>query len=142
MGTRDSFCQRVYDAEDSVLALCHEDYYTIAQAQAWINRFIRSKWCKRRWGKLDAIPVEFAPRVTAWKGSADVFGITLAPRALDRPYIVIHELAHVITDRLRVREASHGPIFLRVLVALVGRFVGKRAMLGLLAALAMRNVPM
>ncbi len=140
MGTRDTFCQRVYDAEDSVLALNHQDYYTIAQAQAWIDRFIRSKWCNRRWGRLARVPV-VPSKAISYKACADARGIWLGIRALDRPYIVLHELAHVITDRLGVREAAHGRTFCRVLIALVGHCVSKRACLALAAALAMRNVP-
>ncbi len=129
-----------YLAEDGIRALTYRSWYTLTQAQAWVNRFLRSAWALAQWPRrvLRRIGVK-ALRLRSLIAQADRDDIHLAPPALARPFVVLHELAHVVAIRA-YRCFTHGARWRTVLLALVGRYVGKVAQAALVRAYKRRGL--
>ncbi len=140
---RDTHRERIYAAELATKPLCYRSDFTVEQVSRWLERFRASSWARKRWSAkvLRAIPVKVNRRLHAFGGQADATGIELAADALDNPYLVLHELAHVLADRMNPKGAGHGVSWLRVVRALIGRYVGKQALRLFDAELSRRGVP-
>ncbi len=143
MGQRDTYRARIYEAETATPALCYRQDFTLAQAERWANGWRRAKWARKLWpAKIRrSVWVQLNARLTAWGGQAGSEGIELAPDSLDSPYLVLHELAHVIADRLKPNGPGHGPVWLGVVRLLIGKYIGRRALSDFDKQLAKRHVP-
>jgi hypothetical protein len=142
MPARDTHRQRIYDAEQATCALQFRSAFTLAQAKRWLARFVRSTWARKRWGKaVRHVPLYLNPKLVEWGGQANAMGIELASFSFDHPYIVIHELAHVIADRIKPSQAGHGPLWLGIVRELIGHYIGEDALDEFDEELSARHVP-
>ncbi len=125
---RDPDAAACYVAEDSVKALTYKTWYSVEQAQEWVDKLLRSAWACALWPLkcLRRIVVKVNKRLRNYVGQAWRGAIELATFGLDRPFIVLHELAHILAGRA-YRSRGHCARWRGVLVALVGRFVGRVA---------------
>ncbi len=128
MARNDPDAAACYEAEDSVAALTHRSWYRIEQAARWLKRFLASAWAKARFSRKvrQGINLIHKPRMSQWLGEGGRHHIALSTMALARPFVVLHELAHTLAIRA-CRDWTHGAQWRSILLALVGRYVGRGA---------------
>lgn len=142
MPRRDSHRSKVYAAEDTCKPLLYISTFTLPHAQRWVNKWRMSKWSRKIWSAdvRRPIPVtanENPDDINSW---ADDDGIVLSHKAMNLPYMLIHELAHVIVRRIDPEAAGHGPEFLVVLKVLIGHYIGTKAVRAFEKNLALRGL--
>lgn len=121
---RDSQRERLYRAESALPGSWRNTIGTNADAQAYVDSIITSRWFRQRW-TIPAIRV--APGRTRGVSYGGV--ITLAPTARN-PMVILHEIAHeALTWHTPggSEVASHGPQFAATHLLLVRHFIGDAA---------------
>lgn len=113
---RDSKKSALYDAEQTAFGQ-HGRWaaeFTLAEAQAWLDKFMAQRWFKQRWqvGKVEVL----AGR--GLRGTAYYRAMTLGVNARNRT-VILHELAHILVDREPGVHAHHGPEFAATFLLLV-----------------------
>lgn len=126
---RDTHRQRVYDAEDDCSLLTADQAYTIAQAQAWVNSWRRGAWARARFNAkaLRPIPIKALAHDKRYIAKANDVEIDLGLAALNRPYVLLHELAHVMIMRTANNAAPHGRAWRALVLELVRSKMGSLA---------------
>lgn len=126
---RDSQRSKVYRAECIALADRSERLETVPEMQQYVDKILRSRWFKGKWDYL-AIQVKDGRGRSRACGGYYGFGTGYIkmPKWSRTRYVVLHEMAHVITGMEHRSEGTiHGRRFMRVYLALVGRWMGKAA---------------
>lgn len=133
MTRRDSYRSLVYAAEEETGG--GRRFHSVAGMQRYVDSLQRSTWFRRRWPR--AVPIEIAAaregQHRAWGGP---WRVTL-PRHMWCELVLLHEVAHCLQGPGTI---SHGPAFLRILLALVGQNMQTRTAQRLRRALEARRV--
>lgn len=99
---------------------------TVQEVQDWVNKIIQSRWTKSHYPDLAVINVfDGRLRKSARGLGKKRGGFIEVPPLLRWEYIILHEIAHVLTSYRNV--AGHGRLFCRTFLALVSRWMGKKA---------------
>jgi putative metallohydrolase (TIGR04338 family) len=131
---RDAQRQRLYRAEWEFRGKNNDGphagriFTSIAEVQAYTDRLLAEKWFQRRWCTPKRIDIEAKHHgaATAWPSR----GLISMPKWAWCEQILLHEIAHCITDRYYVgfdRVAIHGREFAAINLELVGHKQGKAA---------------
>lgn len=118
---RDSQRQRLYDAERRVNH--GQDYKSIHDCQARVDKITHSRWWKSRYGvpyNVDVRPGRGHRHATA-NAMLRVIQLPLWARY---DLVICHELAHLVVSS---KHPAHGPKFAREMIAIVDRWMGKEA---------------
>lgn len=134
---RDSYRQRVYDAERKVFDNRPTvKWTTVSEIQAYTDKLIGSAWWQRRWsGK--AWYVEIRPG-KGHRRAVSYGGYIQLPKWARKEWVLLHELAHEVT---RWQGSPHGWQFLQCYIALVEHKMGKEAAVALKDELSAKRVP-
>lgn len=129
---RDSQRQKVYDAEDAIHG---KDLPTVPEMQEYIDAILRKRWFKNRYPNIKQVKVQDgrgrrrAVGIYRW-----TYSIIKMPRWARCEMVLLHELAHVVTDgrkgvfgASKHAVASHGPEFARNFLDLVYWKMGREA---------------
>lgn len=131
--TRDGQRSRLYAAERSA-NLGGTVFYGTEQAQVYLDRLLATAWFQARWGRR-RIAVRFvngyAARAYQWHGHINM---GVGSRC---EWVMLHELAHMVTDS---DAAPHGPEFAAAYLKLVAYRLGDNAAERLRAAFVERRV--
>ncbi len=130
---RDNQRSKVYAAERASGLCKFEQTIPDAELQDWVNAVLDRRVIRSRWG---ARTVEV--KRTSGRGGATAYGtwrINASPGARNE-YVMLHEIAHVLTPR----DAGHGPEYCGVLLFLVRNVLGKEAHAALLEAMRKHRV--
>lgn len=124
---RDSQKQKLYDAEGRFKRLYSEhnkEFNSIAEIEQYVNKWLRSAWVIRRWGKHPHI------KIVEITGSI-AFGCQ-AQKKIELPRgwawnetVVLHELCHIV--HAWNGGASHGRYFARCFLEAIGHRFGPEA---------------
>jgi putative metallohydrolase (TIGR04338 family) len=125
---RDSQRAKVYAAERTIRPL-GRSFSSIEEIQGYVDRLVGSAWFRRRWGKR---------RITVERGRAGSSAMAVSgPSVIQMPEwswcepVVLHEVAHLCTDRQHTegfqRVAAHGREYAAILLILVRRQMGDDA---------------
>ena len=143
---RDSQRSRMYSAEKEATYKCKIVYLdSIHDIRDWVNKIVDSRWFQFRW-PVECIRVTDGRRRSSACGSAQpdrIFvradrsaryfgwkGTIKLPKWARYQMVVLHEIAHVVTDQEYKRSdgiAAHGPEFCSNLLQLVRRWMGAEA---------------
>lgn len=130
---RDSQRSKVYAAERASGLCKFEQTIPDAELEDWVNAVLDRRVIRSRWG---ARTVEV--KRTSGRGGAMAYGswrINASPGARNE-YVMLHEIAHVLTSRF----TGHGPEYCGVLLFLVRNVLGKEAHASLLAEMRKHRV--
>lgn len=130
---RDNQRSKVYAAERASGLCKFEQTIPDAELQDWVNAVLDRRVIRSRWG---ARTVEV--KRTSGRGGATAHGtwrINASPGARNE-YVMLHEIAHVLTPR----DAGHGPAYCGVLLFLVRNVLGKEAHAALLEEMRKHRV--
>lgn len=144
---RDTYRSKVYAAENAAFRVKFtgsKRIETVPEIQAYVNKLTNSAWFQKRWtlhswrdnGK-GAVTVKSGAgfrRATAYPGSQTIY-IPLWART---EWVILHELAHIVTPQSEPYHAWH---FLQCYIELVGHVLGKEAADALKDELKARRVP-
>ena len=134
-GTRDSQQSKLYDGEYNLLPSCDEDYFEFDAVILKIAEVVNDTWFRKKFGKLFSdteLKIENAPER---QNMAYAFGtdfISFPPEFCNLP-IILHELAHIIVDRLSFvvhfskNYTTHGRMFAFIYLELVKKYMGERS---------------
>lgn len=125
---RDSQRQKLYDAESFFRNHSwdgkYEEWETLAEAQAYADKFLKSAWVERRWGKQEAITVELInggdAYVRKWKKKI----VLLEAWGLNE-VVLLHELCHIVHPY--GTGVAHGRYFARSFLEAIGHKLGPDA---------------
>lgn len=138
---RDSQKARLYDAERvtptyqaGTFGGTGRRFATIVEIESFVIEVLDSRWFQARWGRR-MVAVEKSQGT--WSRAYGRGLIVMGHRDHWQPMIVLHELAHTVTDPI---YAGHGKEFAAAYLALVGRFIGAEAEADLRAAFIERKV--
>lgn len=131
---RDNQRQRVYNAD------LHggQRMETVGEIQEYVDRITRSRWWKSQLKKNASMHRRFSNgktiKVKDGRGRSSACGDSWTcsismPRWSRTEGVILHEVAHVLTDYIYGREgvAAHGPEFAKTYAALVKRWMGREA---------------
>lgn len=133
-GTRDSQQSKLYDGEYNLLPSCDEDYLEFDDVILKIAEVVNDTWFRKKFGRLFSdteLKIENAPKR---QNMAYAFGtdfISFPPQFCNLP-IILHELAHIIVDRLSFvvhfskNYTTHGRMFAFIYLELVKKYMGDR----------------
>lgn len=121
---RDSQRSKLYEAERVLDGWINPDGMpTLSEhlddAQDWIDEVTAEAWFQRRWGRMQVRLVPGRGNNAMYRGR-----IMLSPWGRSRPYVLLHELAHVLVPN---KYAGHGPEFCATYLTLVEFVLGKEA---------------
>ena len=136
---RDSQCGRLYQAEGEVKAVMRDVFPNVGQIQAFVDEILRSHWLQSHFGTRMLAPITVLNGHGQRDATAHHFMSEIRmPRGTRSKFIVLHEVAHILTDRLYGQDVTeaHGPQFATLELMVVGHFLGKEDVLDLLAAFA------
>ena len=132
---RDNQRSKIYAAEHAAFDgkfPCDELHnLSVAQCQAFVDRVTHSSWWAKRYGKT--CDVEVRPGKARRHASASPkLMVTWLPRWSRKPWVMLHELAHIAVDEILFNKYSgfgeipawHGPEFAKEYLALIKRFIG------------------
>jgi putative metallohydrolase (TIGR04338 family) len=136
---RDSQRGRLYQAENEVAAILRDELPKIGQMQAFVDEILRSPWLQGQFGTRMLAPITVVGGHGQRDATAHCFMSEISmPRALRSKFIVLHEVAHILTARFygEDRFAAHGEHFATFLLMLVDHFLGAEDCQDLLQAFA------
>jgi len=113
----------------------------IEQMQAFVDEILRGLQAHFGSGMLN--PITVLPGHSRRQATAHYFMSTIKiPKAGRSKFIVLHEVAHILTDRYYGQDTTeaHGPQFATFLLMLVSHFLGAEDCQDLLAAFARHGV--
>ena len=135
--TRDFQRARVYRSENIMEEskdMLGKRLETVREMQLWVDKILKSKWFKVRWPYLTSIEVKDGRGRRIATGYArgiystenpSTEGIIKMPKWSRCEMIIIHEVAHVITDHEYMgRVPAHGIQFCNLYLNMVRRFMG------------------
>jgi putative metallohydrolase (TIGR04338 family) len=125
MSPRDSQRQKVYDAEGAAFAGAPVDLPEMADLERYVNFVCSLKRVKASFPKLVDWPIYIGDGRARRKAGGWRQGI-LMPRWSRKRWVVLHELSHVIVDRVHShrRAAGHGWEFASTYLLLVRHVMG------------------
>jgi putative metallohydrolase (TIGR04338 family) len=141
---RDSFVQRIYDAENKFWRghPQREKLADIAEVARMVRGFIERDWFQRRFPRFLLCVVEYVPQKRAWAHAGPRQSVTLkygsavtsgymayGPRAMTN-WVVLHELAHAVLPS----GHHHDRRWVRTYVEFVGAYFGQDTKKGLVKA--------
>ena len=109
----------------------------IEQMQAFVDEILRG--LQAHFGTRMLSPITVVNKRGKRQATAHYFLSTIkVPKALRSKFIVLHEVAHILTDRYYGQDATeaHGPQFATFLLMLVKHFLGAADYQDLVAAFA------
>lgn len=120
---RDSQKQKLCDAESCFRNHTEgRKFNSLAEAQAYADKFLKSAWVERRWGKQDKITIEEIPSgdASARKCAKKIW----LPRSWAfNEVVLLHELCHIVHPY--GTGVSHGRYFARSFLEAIGHKLGK-----------------
>lgn len=137
---RDNQRKRLYDAEDKIRT--EKPWASMAECQEFVDRLESSRWFLARWRPL-------RPQLRDGRGyriatAFSVLNVIQLPKWAREPIVILHEYAHLLTDRSAVGWshgldghlgsecfAAHGPEFAGVFVVLVEHVMGPETAMAL-----------
>jgi len=125
---RDSQRSKVYDAEDEYrTSIVGEGYREIWEIQRWVNEIVKSQWWTTLYPGIIAVKVKDGRRRRSACGgyNGNGTGEIKLPRGFRYKVVILHELAHVVTQYLDLTAAWHGEVFVGRFLDLVDRWIGK-----------------
>lgn len=137
---RDTYKQRVYDAENAAFAGSRIDLPEMADLERYVEEVRVHPEVYDRYPRTRG--AAFKVRDGRGRRSACASPLRRAiwmPRWSRKRHIVLHELAHVLDAS--TGEPGHGPTFVATYVHLVGVMLGEKARRRLVDELNARNVP-
>ena len=140
---RDTQRGRLYQAENEVKAVLRDVLPTVGQMQSFVDEILRSRWLQGQFGTRMLSPITVVAKHGQRQATAHFFMSTIKiPKAGRSKFIVLHEVAHILTDRLYGQDVTepHGPHFATFLLMLVGHFLGAEDCQDLLAAFRRNGV--
>jgi putative metallohydrolase (TIGR04338 family) len=104
-------------------------YADLKDVKAYVDKLVGSAWFKRRWPNVRSVEVNDGRGRQSAGGEGGWRRQITLPRHMRRQEIVLHELAHVLTDAEfgRKNAAPHGREFARTLLTLVRHEMGDEA---------------
>ena len=125
---RDSQRQKLYDAESYFRNTLWEDQYkefaSLKEAQAYADKFLKSAWVERRWGKQEKITIGMTSSGDAYAQKyrkkimlPDSWGLN--------EVVLLHELCHIVHPR--GTGVAHGRYFARAFLEAIGHKLGAGA---------------
>lgn len=120
---RDSQRSRVYSAEGKVFLdpFYRDDLKTVQSCQDYVDSITKTAWWRHR-SRLLHVTVEHGARGgRAWA----TYGSIRTSPGSRKKWVMLHELAHILTDSHANDLAPHGPEFCANYVALTRQFLGK-----------------
>jgi len=136
---RDEQRSRLYAAENQIKAFLRDPLPKIEQMQAFVDEILGSPWLQSQFGSRILSPITVLPGRRRRQATAHFFmSIIKVPKALRSKFIVLHEVAHILTDRYYGQDVTeaHGPQFATFLLMLVDHFLGREDCEELLEAFA------
>jgi len=132
-GLRDSQMQKLYDAEYSLIPSGAEDNLPFDEVILKIAEVINDTWFRKKFGRLFSdteLKIENAPRNQnmAYAYGTDIISI---PYHMCNVPIILHELSHIIVDRLSFvvnmckSYSTHGRMFAFIYLEMVKKFMGE-----------------
>lgn len=134
-GQRDSQMQKLYDAEYSLIPCSPKDNLTFDELIHKINEVVNDTWFRKKFGRLFSDTSLKVENASSRQNMAYSFGtdfLSFPPQFCNFP-IILHELAHTISDRLQFVVAfnynytTHGRMFAFIYLELVRKFMGERS---------------
>ena len=131
----DSQRGRLYAAENQIEAFLRDRLPKIEQMQAFVDEILRE--LQSQFGSRMLSPITVLPGHSRRKATAHYFMSTIKiPKAGRSKFIVLHEVAHILTDRYFGQDVTeaHGSQFATFLLVLVKHFLGAEDYQNLLEA--------
>lgn len=134
-GERDSQMQKLYDAEYSLIPCSEEDNLSFEELIHKLNEVVNDTWFRKKFGKLFSDTILKVENASSRQNIAYAFGtdfLSFPPHFCNFP-IILHELTHIIVDRLQFVVAfnynytTHGRMFAFIYLELVRKFMGERS---------------
>jgi len=137
--------KRVYAAENQIKAHLRDPLATVAEMQRYVDEILRSRFLQDYFGSrmLTPITVIGARRWNQrWPNACCFLSEISMPTGSRSKFVVIHEVCHILTDRLFGQRMSegHGPEFATFELMLVNHFLGAEDCQDLLGAFASCSV--
>ena len=132
-GTRDSQMQKLYDAEYSLIPCSPKDNLEFIDVIRKITEIINHPWFRKKFGRLFVDTILRVENASSRQNIAYAFGtdqLSFPPHFCNVP-IILHELSHIIVDRLQFVVAfhknynAHGRMFAFIYSELVKKFMGE-----------------
>jgi len=133
----DSQRNRLYSAERQTKAYLRDKLPKIEQMQAFVDEILRG--LRSQFGSRMLSPITVVAKHGQRQATAHFFMSTIKiPKAGRSKFIVLHEVAHILTDRYYGQDMTeaHGPQFATFELMLVNHFLGADDCQELLAAFA------
>jgi hypothetical protein len=116
MRPRDSQRSKLYTAEGAFHGA--PDFKTVPECQAYVDSVMASRWVRARWKQRVTVH-DGRGRSSASGGTSGRLNLPLWSRSR---YVILHEMAHVLTP---YQYAAHGPEYAGVLLSLVHHILGQ-----------------
>lgn len=113
MRPRDSQRSKLYKSEPHF----PPDFKTVDQCQAFADSVMANRWVRARW-KQSVTVKDGRGRSSASGGTSGRLNLPLWSRSR---YVILHEMAHVLTP---YQYAAHGPEYAGVLLSLIHHILG------------------
>jgi putative metallohydrolase (TIGR04338 family) len=116
---------------------------SVGQMQAYVDAILGSPWLQCHFGSRLLDPITVLGGKGQRQATAHCFMSTIKmPKGSRSKFIVLHEVAHILTDRLYGQDVTeaHGPQFATVEMMLVNHFLGAEDFQDLLLAFARNGV--
>ena len=133
----DSQRGRLYAAESQIKAFLRDKLPTISEMQRFVDEILRG--LQGHFGSRMLSPITVLAGRRQRQATAHFFMSTIKiPKAGRSKFIVLHEVAHILTDRYYGQDVTeaHGPQFAAFLLMLVNHFLGAEDYQDLLGAFA------
>tara|TARA_A100001037_G_scaffold244817_1_gene225947 strand:+ start:103494 stop:104165 length:672 start_codon:yes stop_codon:yes gene_type:complete len=134
-GERDSQRQKLYDAEYNLIPPADDNSMEFSDVILKIAEIVNDTWFRKKFGRLFSDAELKVENASTRQKMAYAYGSTqlsFPPNFCNTP-IIIHELTHIITDRLsyvvhfRKNYATHGRMFAFIYLELVKKYMGDNA---------------
>ncbi len=138
---RDEQRSRLYAAENQIQAFLRDPLPTNGEMQAFVDEILRG--LQSQFGSRMLSPITVVAKHGQRQATAHFFMSTIKiPKAGRSKFIVLHEVAHILTDRYYGQDVmeAHGPQFAAFELMLVDHFLGAGDCHDLLAAFARNGV--
>tara|TARA_B100002019_G_scaffold82815_1_gene71550 strand:- start:5844 stop:6518 length:675 start_codon:yes stop_codon:yes gene_type:complete len=132
-GQRDSQMQKLYDAEYSLIPCSPKDNLEFDKLILKIAEIVNDSWFRKKFGRLFSDTILKVENASSRQNIAFAFGtdqLSFPPHFCNVP-IILHELSHIIVDRLQFVVAfnknysPHGRMFAFIYLELVKKFMGE-----------------
>lgn len=129
---RDNQRQKLYNAEKEAFGYQHPPLDPLPPfcellgsgdlptCQAWVDSLCRERWFQSRWGRVQ---ITVHPKQSG-RPSARYGGGVFLPKWSRMPWLILHEVAHVLCHS---RYAGHGPEYAAIYLTLVEHHLGTAA---------------